>query len=105
MVRKLLFYRFKQLYSHGRQNCMDNQMLPIQKQLIAIKRNFGKIIKTVFNFPVFGLIISLALLVLGYYLKEKGAQANMQGDDANSLSLSVYILFGKLSYFYSGIIL
>ena len=58
---------------------MDNQMLPIQQQLIAIKRNFGKIIKTVFNFPVLGIIISLALLVPGYCLKEKGGQAAMQG--------------------------
>ena len=81
---------------------MDNQMLPIQQQMITIKRNFGKIIKAMFNFPVLGLIISLALLVLGYYLKEKGAQADMQGDDANSLL--IYMLFGKFIYFYSGII-
>ena len=81
---------------------MDNQLLPIKQQLVAIKRNFGKIIKTVFNIPVLGLIISLALLVLGYYLKEKGAQAITQGDDANLLL--IYMLFGKFSYFYSGII-
>jgi restriction system protein len=80
---------------------MDNQLLPIQQQLIAIKRNFSNIIKKVFNFSVFGLIISLALLVLSYYLKEKGAQASMQGEDANSL---VYMLFGKFSQLYSGII-
>ena len=81
---------------------MDNQMLPIQQQLIAINRNFGKIVKIVFNLPFFGLIISLALLVLGYYLKEKGAQATLQGDEANSLL--VYVLFGKFICFYSGII-
>ena len=81
---------------------MDNQMLPIQQQLIAIKRNFYRIMKTVFNFPFLGLIISLALLALGYYLKEKGAQTSMQGYAANSLS--IYMLFGKFSCFYSGII-
>jgi restriction system protein len=80
---------------------MDNQLLPIQQQLIALKRNFSNIIKKVFNFSFFGLIISLALLVLGYYLKEKGAQASMQGEDANSL---VYMLFSKFSQLYSGII-
>jgi len=81
---------------------MENQMLPTQQQLIAIKRNLVKIIKTVFNFPSFGLIISLALLVLGYYLKEKGAQASMQGYDPNSQL--IYMLFGKFICFYSGII-
>ena len=81
---------------------MDNQMLHIRQQLIAIKRNFSKIMNSVFNFPVLGLIISIALLVLGYYLKEKGADTNMQGDDKNLLS--TYIMFGKLSYFYSVII-
>ena len=81
---------------------MDNQMLPIQQQLIAIKRNFSKIKKAMFNFPVLGLISSLALLLLGYYMKEEGAQAYMQGYDANTLS--IYMLFGKFSFFYSGII-
>lgn len=81
---------------------MENQMLPIQQQLLAIKRNFWKIIKTVFNFTVLGLIISLALLVLGYYMKEKGAQSTVPGDDTNSPL--IYMLFGKYIYFYSGII-
>jgi len=81
---------------------MDNQMLPIQQQLIAIKRNFGKIIKAMFNFPVLGLIISLALLILGYYLKENGAQDTIQGDEANSLLICM--IFVKFIYFYSGII-
>ncbi len=49
--------------------------------------------KAAFKFPFLGIIISLALLVLGYYLKEKGAQA------------SIYMLLGKFSYLYSGIIL
>ena len=81
---------------------MDDQMLPIQQQLIAIKRNFGRIMKPVFNFPCLGLIISLALLFLGYYLKEKGAGAYMKGEDVNVLS--IYRLFGDFSFFYSGII-
>ncbi|MFZ2198578.1 MAG: restriction endonuclease [Thermodesulfovibrionales bacterium] len=48
--------------------------------------------KAEFKFPFLGLIISFVLLVLGYYLKEKDAHAN------------IYMLFGKFSYFYSGII-
>lgn len=48
--------------------------------------------KRVFNFPFLGLITSFVLLVLGYYLKEKGAEFN------------IYMLFGKFSCFYSGII-
>lgn len=47
--------------------------------------------KTAFSFPFLGFIISFALLVLGHCLKENGAQAN------------IYMLFGKFSYFYSGI--
>ena len=88
---------------------MDNQMLPIEQQLIAIKRNFGKIIKAVFNFPVVGLIISLALLVLGHYLKEKGTQTTMQGDDTNlafwevNLFLFRYNFPDFSSYFNPGI--
>jgi hypothetical protein len=81
---------------------MDNQMLPIKQQMIAIKRNFGKIIKAMFNFRVLGLVISLTLLILSYYLKEKGAQYTMQGDDANSLLICM--IFIKFIYFYSGII-
>jgi len=48
--------------------------------------------KAEFKFPFLGLIISFVLLVLGYYLKGKDAHAN------------IYMLFGKFSYFYSGII-
>jgi HJR/Mrr/RecB family endonuclease len=81
---------------------MDNQMLPIQQQPIEIKRNFGKIIKAKFNFPVLGLIISLALLILSYYLKENGAQDTMQGDETNSLLICM--IFVKFLNFYSGII-
>lgn len=49
--------------------------------------------RAVFNFPFLGLITSFALLVLGYYLKEKGAA-----------QVNIYMLFGKFSCFYSGII-
>ena len=55
-----------------------------------------------FWFPVIGIILTLVFFVLGYSLRGKGAHTSViQGDD--EVFLFIYALFGKLSYFYSGI--
>ena len=53
-------------------------------------------------FPVIGTMLALVFFVLGYSLRGNGTPTSIiQGDD--EVFLLIYALFGKLSYFYSGI--
>ena len=53
-------------------------------------------------FPVIGIILTLVFFVLGYSLRGKGVLTSViHGDE--EMFLLIYALFGKLSYFYSGV--
>ena len=56
----------------------------------------------IFWSPVIGLIISLVLFALGYYLRGNDSYTSRTQVDSEAFIL-IYALLGKLSYFYSGI--
>jgi len=75
---------------------------PIPQQIMRRKSTVGRTSGMISLFPVIGVIISLVLFALGYYLRVNAAYtAGIQGD--GDVFLLIYALFGKLSYFYSGI--
>ncbi len=75
---------------------------PIPLYSMTRKSTTGRSDAMKFWFPVIGIITSLVLLALGYYLTEYAAQAGALTADED-VFLSVYTLVGKLSYFYSAI--
>jgi len=103
MVRKLLcFFKFHKSFSWRGKIEMDSRMSPVSQQNMTEKRNAVRTAPMRYYSPILGLFLGLVLLVLGYCLKEKGADTSgIQGDDA--IFLSMYILFGKFSYLYSGL--
>ena len=64
--------------------------------------NFSSATGKSFVFPVFGILVSFALLFLGYFFTDKGMHIPIIQGDA-MLTLSTYKVFGKFSYIYSGI--
>jgi len=73
------------------------------KLCMAKENDFVSVQKTVFAFPVLGIIISLFLFCGGYYLQRKGLQYSLSG--GREVHLADFALFGKLSYISSAIVL
>src|SRR5574340_1077524 len=65
------------------------------------KSSFARTCDRMFDLPVFGAMIGLALLVVGYYLSEEGPQEGMPR--YTSAVLSPDMLFGRYLYIASGI--
>jgi len=68
---------------------------------MAKENDFVTVQKTVLAFPVSGIIISLFLFCVGYYLKSKGLHDDLSG--GREVHLADYALYGKLCYISSGI--
>jgi restriction system protein len=74
----------------------------IPHQIMTKKSIIARTIGMKSWFPVIGIILTLVFFSLGYFLRGKGAPTPViRGDD--EVFLLIYALFGKLSYFYSGI--
>jgi hypothetical protein len=80
-----------------------NETFPVPKLYMAKKTDVSSARKTVFEFPVRGIIISLFLFGLGYYLERKGLPSDLLGDRA--VYLADYVFYGKFSYIFSGVLL
>ncbi len=83
--------------------CQKIEMSLVPRVDMAKENEFVSVQKTVFAFPVPGIIISLFLFGVGYYLKSKGLQYDLSG--GNEVHLADYALYGKFSYISSGILL
>jgi HJR/Mrr/RecB family endonuclease len=75
----------------------------VPKVYMAKEKNVVSVQKTLFGFPVLGIIVSLVFFGVGYYLKSKGSQYDLSG--GREVHLADYALYGKLSYISSAIVL
>ena len=86
-----------------REACQKKERSLAPRVCMAKENDFVSVQKTVFEFPGSGIIISLFLFGIGYYLKSKGLQYDLSG--GREVHLADYALYGKLSYISSGIVL
>ena len=98
MVRKLLYYVADKKKDFG--GLVGNLLgYGSHTEEVMTNKSTNRTTGVIFWFPVIGIIISVVLLALGHYLRLNAAYAaGMQGD-----LISFYIVFGKFSYFYSGV--
>jgi len=81
----------------------EYELSPGLKVFMKKKNDLIAILKTIFEFPVLGVILSLFLFVLGYYSEWKGLSSRLSGGSA--VHLAHYALYVKLSYISSAIFL